>query len=337
MPIGVPFTPNLAGEVPQPNPEIIDFNSVDPSQVEEWARPYVTAWQSGYNKIDHGKDIPSRETTNASNWPKDPHKSNQGWGFHYQNKAVHRFNPNPGDLTTLQEGFRVLHTRRVLEKYQYFNTIFKHAKLGNKVAEFGIGAGSVLIELAKQGHDVTGVDNDKRLLSWIPENAKTMGVESEGKGGKITLVEGDLEEDDLEFSEGEFDLIVSEGVLEHFEPAEIPGAVKKLLKYGKKVVLAVPIDSARSTLERKKLGTVTLAEDRGNRVYGNETYLPKEYWENAIVDAGGRIIEKGGFWTPELGTTFSTYTNHAESYEKSMMVYYVFERREEKDKVRTLI
>lgn len=337
MPVENSVIPDQYVEALTPSTEVLNFNTVDPNDVEEWARAYVIAWQSGYNQIDHGKDIPSRNTSTASNWPEDPHSARQGWGFHYQNKAIHRFNPNPGDLTTLQEGFRVLHTRRVLEKYQYFNTIFKYAKSGDKIAEFGIGAGSVLIELAKQGHDITGVDNDKRLLSWIPKNAKTMGVGSEGHGGKITLVEGDLEEDDLEFSEGEFDLIVSEGVLEHFDPEDIPRAVGALLKYGKKVVLAVPIESAASTQERKKLPSVTLAEERGNRVYGNENYLTRDFWERSITDAGGRIIERGGFWTPELGSTFSTYTNPTESYQKSMIVYYVFERVEAQDSVTSIV
>jgi len=91
-----------------------------------------------------------------------------------------------------------------------------------KVADMGTGAGLFAILLAKQGHDVTAMDNCEQMLAAARENAEEEGVH-------INFVYGDIE--DPQLKKGEFDLVVSRSTVWGLpNPKKAYKAWKELLK-----------------------------------------------------------------------------------------------------------
>jgi len=91
-----------------------------------------------------------------------------------------------------------------------------------KVADMGTGAGLFAILLAKQGHDVTAMDNCDRMLEAAQENASEEGVQ-------INFVKGDIE--DPQLKKGSFDLVVSRSTVWGLpNPKRAYKAWKELLK-----------------------------------------------------------------------------------------------------------
>lgn len=91
-----------------------------------------------------------------------------------------------------------------------------------KVADMGTGAGFFAILLAKQGHDVTAMDNCERMLDAAREIAEEEGVE-------VNFVLGDIESPQLK--KGTFDLVVSRSTVWGLpNPKKAYKAWKELLK-----------------------------------------------------------------------------------------------------------
>jgi len=99
---------------------------------------------------------------------------------------------------------------------------------GAKVLDIGTGPGFVAIEVAKllQGSDcqVVGMDLSEPMLTLAAENAARAGV-----NGILTWREGDVKA--MPFPDGEFDLVVSNDSLHHWEdPRPVFNEVARVLK-----------------------------------------------------------------------------------------------------------
>lgn len=91
-----------------------------------------------------------------------------------------------------------------------------------KVLDVGCGAGLLSNELARRGHDVTGIDLAEPALEVAASRDRT---------GRVRWVAGDAA--DLPFSTGAFDVVCAMDVLEHVEdPSRVVGEIARVLRPG---------------------------------------------------------------------------------------------------------
>ncbi len=91
--------------------------------------------------------------------------------------------------------------------YQYF---LKNYPPKLKVLEAGCGIGRWVVPLSEDNYDVTGIEIEEKALKIIRNNFISENLE---------LVHGDIL--NMDFPDGTFDFVLSLGVLEHFENAEL--------------------------------------------------------------------------------------------------------------------
>lgn len=109
-----------------------------------------------------------------------------------------------------------------LIKLEFLQQIFP--KPPAKTLEVGCGTAFDSLYLAKRGYQATCLDINKNILKVAEENFKKEGVEGQ-------FVAGDGEK--LPFPENHFDIIMSFGLLEHFEnPSKAISEMVRVLKPG---------------------------------------------------------------------------------------------------------
>lgn len=91
--------------------------------------------------------------------------------------------------------------------YQY---LLKNYPSPQKILEAGCGIGRWVIPLSKEKYEVTGIEIEKEALDTIKQNYSA---------DNLTLVHGDIF--NMSFPDKSFDIILSLGVLEHFENQSI--------------------------------------------------------------------------------------------------------------------
>ena len=107
--------------------------------------------------------------------------------------------------------------------------------LGGKVLDMGTGPGFVAIEVAKllegTGGQVVGMDLSPAMLALAAENATKAGLD-----GTLSWREGDVKA--MPFTDGEFDLIVSNDSLHHWDdPLPVFDEIARVLKDGGRCII----------------------------------------------------------------------------------------------------
>ena len=114
-----------------------------------------------------------------------------------------------------------------------YNFLIKKNIKNLKILEAGCGIGRWIIPLAKKENDVTGIEIEEEAINIIRNNYDVKN---------INLVRGDIF--DMPFNDEEFDLVISLGVLEHFEKKEVLQAAilehKRVLKKNGHFLITVP-------------------------------------------------------------------------------------------------
>lgn len=128
---------------------------------------------------------------------------------------------------------------------EHIRYTMQHAKSGMRVLDVGSADGWLLLYLAKQGCQATGLEFVDRGLDWTDSQAKRLGVSVETKFGF-------LEEIDQIFEGRSFDLILAYEILEHVDYLWLPWyleKMEKLLAAGGKILVSLPDQDANFNSE----------------------------------------------------------------------------------------
>jgi ubiquinone/menaquinone biosynthesis C-methylase UbiE len=132
---------------------------------------------------------------------------------------------------------------------------------GDRVLEIGTGTGLIGWPLAQAGVKVVSIDNDPGILKQAKVNTALCGAD-------IELREADAFS--LPFSDREFKVSFSLGLLEHFSDADIVKLVAEHQRVAEAVVVGVPLKGCKS------------------RAFGNERWLTMEEWEKLLIPLGAQ-------------------------------------------------
>jgi len=116
------------------------------------------------------------------------------------------------------------------EPYVYSDMIHGYSSSAGKcVLDVGCGNGYVLSHYAKQGAEVFGVDITQTALDLCKRRFELSGL-----NGRFQITDGDT----LTFSDNQFDIVCSMGVLHHIEnPRPMVKEMERVLKPGGKVIV----------------------------------------------------------------------------------------------------
>ncbi|KAA0931866.1 MULTISPECIES: class I SAM-dependent methyltransferase [Streptomyces] len=99
-----------------------------------------------------------------------------------------------------------------------------------RVLDVGMGQGTQALRLARAGHEVTGIEQDSRMISVARE---ALAAEPEGIRGRVRIVEGDGRDTGVHFMPGSFDVVLCHGVLMYVEePDALLAGLARMLAPG---------------------------------------------------------------------------------------------------------
>jgi len=146
----------------------------------------------------------------------------------------------------------------------------KYAKPQSKILDIGSADGWLCTFLAKEGHQVTGLDFVERGLAWTQQQAERLGVKVETKFGFIedlTTVFSSLKEQQHVDGSGcpvylstpvmdrvyqKFDLILAYEILEHLHFSDLPwylNQMESLLTKDGKILISLPKQDLNDNVE----------------------------------------------------------------------------------------
>jgi ubiquinone/menaquinone biosynthesis C-methylase UbiE len=169
-----------------------------------------------------------------------------------------------------------------------FFDFLEKAKVKNpSIAEIGCGSGELTARLLEKfGGDAVLIDNCENALKVAKANFKRHGLKN------VKFVKGNLF--DLKLK-AKFDVVHSEGLIEHFAGEEQRKAIeahKRLLKKGGWLLICVP----RPALIYRVWKYVK--EKRNDWPFGYEKAMSKEDLRSALQEAGLKVVkvlEKGRY------------------------------------------
>jgi len=143
-----------------------------------------------------------------------------------------------------------------------------------KLLSLGAGFGATEVCLARRGYHVIGVDNDRKVLELLEENAKKYGE------GRLEARFGDLLGDFHNGFLGEtIQACVSFGLLEHFLMPDLLEIIRKQFMVSPFMICMVPINTP-ATLETFKVEGNPEGNVDENGIYRN--FWEPEFWEQEI-------------------------------------------------------
>ncbi len=140
-----------------------------------------------------------------------------------------------------------------------------------KILEVGLGSGATSKILADMGYAVTAIDLDGKVVSRA-QGISTFPEES------LTIRQMDMFQ--LDFPDNYFDIVIHQGVMEHFEDDKIVEAMKEQKRVARYTIFDVP-------------------NNRDNeKHYGDERFLSFAKWQTLINAGGLKIVEYTGRMCP---------------------------------------
>nr|WP_229699035.1 class I SAM-dependent methyltransferase [Wenjunlia tyrosinilytica] len=119
-----------------------------------------------------------------------------------------------------------------------------------RVLDAGCGQGTQALRLARQGHEVTGMDPDPAMLDTV---ASALSAERPEVQDRMRLIQGDGREVGRHFGPATFDAVLCHGVLMYLdEPDPILAALARVLRPGG--LLSLVVRNADALAMRPGLG-----------------------------------------------------------------------------------
>lgn len=152
---------------------------------------------------------------------------------------------------------------------------------GKHILEVGCGKGNEIVQLAKRGAACVGLDFSESAMELMQQRLAKESL-------NLPLVRGDARH--LPFQAGTFDLVYSQGVLEHFtQPGEVLQEQYQVLREGGIVVVELPNKWTLYTIYKK----ILMAANKW--LPGWETqYSPREL-KSLLEQNGFRILDCVGW------------------------------------------
>jgi 2-polyprenyl-3-methyl-5-hydroxy-6-metoxy-1,4-benzoquinol methylase len=147
---------------------------------------------------------------------------------------------------------------------------------GGRLLDVGCGAGIYSSLLAHHGYGVLGVDEEPRIVALAREMAEYLRATARFEEGSAF---------DLSRWHGQFDLVFSLGVLEHFEPEVTIQLLREQARCAPVVVVAIPTKHTRLS------GPLT-----------DERLYTRREFERLVTQAGLRIRESFVYGDLPTGT-----------------------------------
>ncbi|MDO0915554.1 methyltransferase domain-containing protein [Streptomyces sp. DT2A-34] len=99
-----------------------------------------------------------------------------------------------------------------------------------RVLDVGMGQGTQALRLARAGHQVTGVEQDPKMIAAAREE---LAGEPEGIRERVRIVQGDGRDTGVHFLPGSFDVVLCHGVLMYIkEPDPLLAGLARMLAPG---------------------------------------------------------------------------------------------------------
>ncbi|MBI5065302.1 class I SAM-dependent methyltransferase [Candidatus Woesearchaeota archaeon] len=149
----------------------------------------------------------------------------------------------------------------------------------SKILEVGFGSGYILALLAKENHEVYGIDTSQRALRYakaVFKEKKVLGKLSIGSGFKI------------KYPDNYFDLVFNVGTIEHFLLKKQISFVKEMTRVSKKYVLISTPNSHPLSLYQKFKKSIKYCPETENLT--NLIWMCKKIKLKPIKLSGFQII-----------------------------------------------
>lgn len=163
--------------------------------------------------------------------------------------------------------------QEAVSQFQFMQPLYgriqRYLPSGGKILDVGCGMGFNDIYLSSLGYEVTGLDNDQRIVDAASKNAEMLG-------SRVTFRAGDAF--DLSNEYDSFDMAYSLGVLEHFDRDVTIELLKEQARCAKFVLIEIPSRYTALT------GSIT-----------DERIYTMRQLRNIVTDAGLTIEESFGF------------------------------------------
>jgi len=159
---------------------------------------------------------------------------------------------------------------KVSYKKKLIDIIKKYATSNKKLLEVGCGSGVTSIFLERAGYQTLGIDSDPDMVKL----AMSILVQQRSMASfKVDDIRT------LKTIHDRFDVIFSNGVMEHFSDSEIVSIVNRHLSIGDYVIVSIPSDY--------------FSDDQ--KIYGDERFMGTAQWRSILSETTGVIVEEFGF------------------------------------------
>lgn len=151
----------------------------------------------------------------------------------------------------------------------FYGELQRIAPPGTRLLDVGCGMGFTDLYLASLGYQVTGIDNDERIVARARDFSATMGVAAEFRVGDAF---------DLKQEPNHYEVAFSLGVLEHFDREVTVQLLAEQARCSRHVMICIPTGY-----------TAYAAEITDERIYSVRQL------EAIVRDAGLEVVRSFGF------------------------------------------